>query len=383
MKREILRLALPSFPLQVLIGNRSRFLDRPAVLCGMNSGSGRILSLNPRARAEGIRPGMILAEAGRFCQRLAIFTPRPDLFFQANSRLREFFSGVSPLVEQTKNGFYLDLSGTARLFGPALDAADKLLQELDQRYGLVSSAGIGASKLVGGAVCSIAGLPGLAQVMPDQEANFLKPFPLRKILVRERDLSSRLSELGLELVSDLQALSISELVSGFGRDGYRLHLMAQGIDFSPVIPQESSPELEEGESLGEATNDLDQLRDLLRRFSVKLGKRLRERELRASRVRLALVYRDGKLSERSSGFQIPTAFDREIFQKAGRLLESALYRRVQVIYLGLRASHLVSGYQPDLFGETDGQARLYQALDRVRNKYGERALRFGDERCPA
>ncbi len=383
MKREILHLLFPSFPLQVLIGNRGKFLDRPAALCGMDSSASRILSANPRAQTEGIRPGMILAEARRFCKGLEVFTPRPELFYRAKVQVKEFLSDLSPLVEQTQNGFFIDLSGTERLLGPGLEVADQLLQGLDRRYRLVSSAGIGASKLVGKTVCSIAGVPGLAQVMPDQEAIFLKPFPLRKILSRERDLSERLSELGLELVSDLQALSSSELVSAFGRDGSRLHLLAQGVDFSPVTPQESSPELEQGESLAQATNDLDLIRDLLRRFSIKLGKSLRERKLSASRLRLLLVFRDGKGAERRMRLRRPTAFDREIYQSALGLLESALYRRVQVIYLGLRASRLAPGYQPDLFGETEHQARLYQALDRVRNRYGENAIRFGDQLCPA
>jgi DNA polymerase-4 len=383
MERKILHLSLPSFPLQVLVADRRKFRDRPAALAGADTASARVLSLNPRAFGEGLRRGMTLAEALRRCAALSVFTPRPDLFSRAHQQLRELLGRYSPVVEPGRSSFYLDLTGTSLLLGPGPDAAAKILREMDSSMSLVSSAGLAASKLVGTAASSLASAPGLAAVLAEEEAVFLRPFPLRKILGKEPWLAERLEELGFRFVSDLQGLSRSELTSAFGKDGLRLHLISRGIDHSPVVPSESFPELDEGESLAEASNDLELLRLTLWRLSERLGRRLRERRTSAGLLRLLVVYRDGAFVVRRLAFKKPTALDRELNEAGLKLLAGAFSRRVQLIYLGLRASRLTSGFQPDLFGGQEAKSRLYTAIDRIRLRYGDSAIRFGIEPCPA
>ena len=383
MERDILHLSFPSFSLQVLVGSLNKFLDRPAALARSDSLSGRVLSINPRARSEGIRRGMALAEAQRRCSKLDVLMPKPGLFIKANRDVGAFLSGWSPLVEQAGGGFYIDLTGTRRLFGPAANVTGKLVREFGDRFGLVSSAGIGSCKLVGRAASSVVDAPGLAQVMPTGEAAFLRPFPLKRFVGKDRKLLSRLRELGLERVCDLQDFSLPELMSAFGQNGRRLYNLARGIDFSPVTPADSAPAIEEGEILSEATNDIDLVRLALLRLSSTLGRRLRERKMSAGFLRLLVVYKDGRRAERKALLRMLTAYDREIYEKSLALARSALTRRVQLIYIGLRASQLTSGYQPDLFGKVEKQDRLYKSIDEIRKKYGEGAIRSGTEARPA
>lgn len=375
----MIHLSFPSFPLQVLIGAKRKFLDRPAALAGMDSPSARILSVNPPAVSEGVRRGMMLAEARKRCREIDVFMPRPDLFLAAGRNIVGLLSRWSPMIEGAGGGFYVDLTGTRKLFGPVSDTAGKLIHEFEERYNLVSSAGIGASKLVGKAASSMISAPGLTQVMPAQEAAFLSPFPLKRLLPKEPEMLSRLAELGIERVADLQAFSQSELVSAFGRNGTRLHLLSRGIDFSPVSPAESAPEIDEGESMAEASNDLDLIGLILLRLSACIGRRLRDRNMSASALKLLAVYRDGRRAERKVCIRRAVAFDREIYDKAKELAASAISRRVQVIYIGLRASALVGGYQPDLFGDIEKNKSLYRAIDHVRRKYGASAIRLGVE----
>jgi len=382
MEREIIHLLLPSFSLQVLIGDRYKFSNYPSVLCGRDSPSARIFSISPRASLEGIKRGMILGEARRRCSRLEVYTPCPSLFYKAKRAVFSFLGNFSPVIEPNRGGFYLDLTGTRRLLGVGADVGSRILQELKSGFELVSSVGISRNKLVSRMASGIVSAPSLAQVLAFEEKDFLSPFPLKKVL-RDSELAIRLEEMGIFWVSDLQRFSLGELVSSFGDDGHRLYLLAQGIDFSPVISCDSIPELEEGESLAEATNNLDKLTYLLFRLCRRLGRELRRINKRVGMVRLLLVYRDGRSSERRGVLKEPSAIDYELFITARSLLEKAFSRRVQVIYLGIRASRLVSSCQMDLFGEIDKKERLYLALDKIWNKYGEESLRFGIELCSA
>ena len=377
MEKEILHLFVPSLSLQVTVGNRQKFLDGAFALANEDRPASRVLAASPRASREGVRRGMTLSDARRRSKKLAVKTHQPGLSAKAGRELYAALMNWSPLVEPVGGGFFVDLTGTGKLFGPPADAAGKVMREFDSRFGLVTSSGIGSCKLVGRAASSVAGTGGLAQVMHSGEADFLGGFPLARVLWAERTLLSRLVELGFSKVAHLQGLSGDELVSAFGKDGRRLYNLARGIDLSPVVPAESVPELDLGETLSESTNDRDILRQVLWSLSAELGAKLRERGTAAGSVRLLVVFRDGKRTVRNASMRPPARFDGDIFEKCCRLFTGVLYRRVQVSYLGLRASRLSASSQPDLFGEFVKKEGLYAALDEVRQRYGKGALLYG------
>ena len=57
-------------------------------------------------------------------------------------------------------------------------------------------------------------------------------------------------------------------------------------------------------------------------------------------------------------------------------LFNTLYnKRMLVRLVGIRFSHLVSGnYQINLFDDTEESLNLYQAMDKVRKRFGDRAV---------
>jgi DNA polymerase-4 len=58
------------------------------------------------------------------------------------------------------------------------------------------------------------------------------------------------------------------------------------------------------------------------------------------------------------------------------LFEQLYQRRVLVRLVGVRMSHLVGGgHQINLFEETEETINLYQAMDRMRNQYGQDAVK--------
>jgi DNA polymerase-4 len=57
------------------------------------------------------------------------------------------------------------------------------------------------------------------------------------------------------------------------------------------------------------------------------------------------------------------------------LFDRLFDRRVLVRLIGVKYSHLVSGgCQMDLFNDTGERVALYQALDRIRDRFGDRSI---------
>jgi DNA polymerase-4 len=70
-----------------------------------------------------------------------------------------------------------------------------------------------------------------------------------------------------------------------------------------------------------------------------------------------------------------TAADHNLLPVVRELFDKLYDRRVLVRLVGVKFSHLVQGgHQIDLFQDEEKIINLYQAMDKMRDKYGDRAV---------
>src|SRR3954468_13471706 len=89
-----------------------------------------ILALSTEARRAGLSPGMSVRKAQRLCPDLILLPPNPQLYARASQALLEILRLFAPAIEPRGYGHaFLDLTGTGRLFGPAIDVAERVRRE--------------------------------------------------------------------------------------------------------------------------------------------------------------------------------------------------------------------------------------------------------------
>jgi DNA polymerase-4 len=70
-----------------------------------------------------------------------------------------------------------------------------------------------------------------------------------------------------------------------------------------------------------------------------------------------------------------TAADHVLIPRALELFDRLYNKRLLVRLIGVRLSDLVNGfYQIDLFDDNEEQLNLYGAMDKIRDKYGDRSI---------
>ena len=112
------------------------------------------------------------------------------------------------------------------------------------------------------------------------------------------------------------------------------------------------------------------------------GDRLRRRRRAARRVAVILDYSDGKRCARQLAAKPATANDLTLFELARRILQLAWIRRVRIRHLRLICDRLTfPPAQLELFAaeqkQTEQRNHLINAVDRIRNRFGNEAVRFG------
>ena len=395
--------------------------SRPVVVAAPGADRATVLALSFEARRAGITRGMPVAQARKRCPDLIIRPPNPQLAARASRALDEILRRYAPVIEPKGYGHaYLDLTGTSRLFGPAVDVAQRIQRESSDRLGLPLAVGGAQNKLVseaaaevvkhdGSAARRLGGSDdGLMDVPAGSEASFLAPHEVTLLPELDPRMRERLDDYQLDRIGEVQAISERELALVFGTAGRLLHHHAMGIDPRPVLPPSVKAEFRAAHTLGDDSNDLALLHRILRHLTERLGNRLRARHLVARRLTVHLAYSDYATAKRSVPLA-PAALDVELWNAARRGFALARDRTVALRAVGVTVDRfLEADLQLELWGTArrlgdsaaggereslhsvapspDGRAvqpssrraaDLQSAVDRIRGRWGVKGLRVG------
>lgn len=350
---------------------------RPFVVANAESPRAVVLDLSPQAHREGLRRGMVLSAARAACPGLELRTPHPELYREAEERLRRIALGYSPLVEQSGRGhLFIDLAGTSRLFGAPEDAAQKLRGNIMDETGLSPSIALASNKTVSKVATRVFRPAGFVALSPNEEASLLRMQPVGLLPGVGPLLLGRFGLLGLAEIGDLAELSEAE-ARAIGPRGPELVTRARGIDASPVDPEPKERRFLAGEIVFEPdTTDPEVLRLRAGALIVELAYGLRKEGMGAKHALVELGYTDGLRSSGNAGASRVLARDDELLTLTLTALERARKRRVRVRRLDIRLFGIESaGPELDLFEPEDLRlSRLQSALDRIRGRFGFDAI---------
>jgi DNA polymerase-4 len=141
-----------------------------------------------------------------------------------------------------------------------------------------------------------------------------------------------------------------------------------------VIPYQERKSISTERTFDQDTIDVAKLKGLLVAMAENLAFQLRRGEKLTSCITLKLRYSDFQTHTLQQ--RIPyTSADHLIVPHVLHLFERLYQRRMLVRLIGIKFSHLVGGgYQINLFDDTEERIQLYQAMDRMREKFGDRAV---------
>jgi DNA polymerase-4 len=359
---------------------------KPVVVGGQRHERGVVSAASYEARKFGVHSAMPLRTAAKLCPQAIFVDGHPDRYRTCSEQVYSVLSSFSPQVEMVSiDEAYLDMSGTERLHGPPLLAAQKLHHKMKSETQLNCSIGIGTSRLVA-KVCSGKAKPhGVLYVVPGQETKFLAPLDVRDIPGVGKVTEQKLNSLGIRTVGDMARKHEHFLDEHLGKWGLALAGKARGEDAGAWFAGEigdldAAKSISHEHTYNEDTADITQIEATLMRLSEMVARRLREQKFHARTLQLKLRYKNFTTITRAHSVETPTQLDNEIFSEIRRLFHANWRKGAEIRLLGVQASSFSGeSAQGDLLS---GQARgkwqqALTAMDRVREKFGESSVRLG------
>jgi len=377
-KKRILHIDLDCFFVSVERALKPELNNQPVIVSGNPEGRGVVASASYEARSSGVRSGMPIQKAKKLCPQAIILPVRMGFYADFSERVFEILRNFSPLVEEASiDEAYLDLSGTERLFGPALNVAQKVQKEIQARLDLPCSIGIGANKMVAKIASKLAKPKGILEIKPGEEEEFISDLEIGMIPGVGGKTEQRLKLLGAKKVKHLAQLGSEILKAHFGKVGEELYLKAKGLgDEEVAYEQEQAKSLSKEITFDQDLFELNELEEWLYLLVLKLGIRLRKKGLYANRLTLKFRSSDFTTWTRTTKLKTPSNQDPEIFMTARRILAKELANPEPIRLLGISASELCAMSQLDLFerGEREKLERLFSVLDELRDEFGFDAI---------
>lgn len=377
----ILHVDMDAFFVSVELLERPELRGKPVVVGGRPDQRGVVTAASYEARKYGIQSAMPLRTAGRLCPHAIFLDGHHVKYTQWSDRIAAILTNFCPVVEMVSiDEAYLDLSGTQRLHGPPLAAADKLLRRITQETGLPCSGGLASTRLLA-KVASDQGKPkGLVWVAPGREEQFLAPLPVRKIPGIGKVTERALRAMGIERVEQIASMPQEKLENIFGQWGTALFRKARGGDSYEFVLDAEPKSISQNHTFNEDTDDLAALTAVLSHLSQKACKRLREAGLAARALTLTIRYEGFDTHTRSRTLAEPSALDTEVSAAFQALFSEHWKRTRKVRLLGVSLSGFTHGAeQLDLLQaeRRDRLKKLTQVTDDLRDRFGFNKLQFG------
>jgi DNA polymerase-4 len=355
---------------------------KPVIVGGVGSLRGVVSSASYEARVFGVHSAMPVAQARKRCPHGVFVAGRHALYGDYSRRIMDALSEFTPILEQVSvDEAFLDMTGTQGLFGVAEDSGRAIKEAVRARTGLTASLGAAENKFLAKLASDARKPDGLMVVRPGEAQAFLDPLPVDRLWGVGKKTVQDLHRVGLYTIAQLRTQPVETLTAHFGETFARhVHALALGRDDRELVADWEEKSISHECTFERDTADAEFLATVLLELSERVARRARK-DARAGRT-VTFVWRNPDFTRRSHARTLPEPSDSsqaiyaavlELFREVAGPASGRAARKFRLI--GVRLSNFSKDSQQLSLFQRPKAAGLDAAMDAVRDRFGEGAIR--------
>ena len=373
MERTVLHLDLDTFFVSVerLI---NPVLERRPVIVGGMGDRGVVSTCSYEARRFGVHSAQPMRLARQLCPQAVFIAGDMELYSRYSRLVTAIIADRAPIFEKTSiDEHYIDITGMDRFFG-CYKWAHELREAIMKESGLPISFGLSENKTVSKIATDEAKPNGELQVLHPQVHQFLDPLSIGKIPMVGAKTYQLLRSMGIATIGDFRQMPDIVVSQALGKTGIEIWKKANGIDTTPVQSYEEQKSLSKEHTFETDTIDIVLLKSVLARMVERLAFEMRSQTKLTGCVAVKIRYSnfDTHTMQKQIAY---TSFDHLLLNTVYDIFDRLYDRRLLIRLIGVRFSSLVGGTQQlDLFDDTAEMTGLYNAMDKIRKRFGKNAI---------
>ena len=371
--RTIIHLDLDTFFVSVERLLNSSLIGKPIIIGG-TSDRGIVSSCSYEARRFGVHSAMPIRTAKQLCSDAILIRGDMEEYSKQSRLVTDIISEHAPIYEKASiDEHYIDITGMDRFFG-SFRWSKELREIIIKHTGLPISFGLSTNKTVS-KIATGEGKPNGELHIPQQDIKpFLSPLSIRKIPMIGKQSYRLLRSMGVSTIRTLSMIPPEMISQVMGKNGIIAWKKANGIDDTPVVQYSERKSISTERTFDKDTTNIIYLNNLLTSMVEKISFELRKKQKLAGCVTVKIRYSNFDTHTLQKHLTY-TSFDHILIQTATELFNRLYTRRMLIRLIGVRFSSLVGGSQQlDIFEDKPEMIDLYQAMDNMRLRYGNKAV---------
>jgi len=368
-----------------VLGEETDIREIPSVVAGdRESRHSIILAKSVPAKKYGIQTGEPLFQALEKCPKLTVVQPDYALYVQASRKFVEVLRQFSPVVEQYSiDEAWVDMTGTERLHGSPLLAAEKMRQRINDELGFTVNIGISSNKLLAKMAGDFEKPNKIHTLFPHEIPDKMWPLPVRDLFYVGPATQRKLQQMGIYTIGELAVAELSLIRRRLGKHGETIWHFANGRNADMVVPEQ-----QENKGYG---NSVTTPRDIstteyayrvLLSLCETVAARMRKDGKCGRCISVQLCTCEFARSSHQMLLHGATNITAELFEVACRVFDELWDGQTPLRQLGVQVTRLSDEpyQQYDLFSgvspeQYERKLKLGEAVDALRDKYGEDIIR--------
>lgn len=372
MERSIVHLDLDTFFVSCERLVNSSLNGIPLIIGGGDRGV--VSSCSYEARTFGVRSAMPMKLALRLCPQAKVVKGDMELYSKMSHTVTEVIEESAPVMEKASiDEFYLDITGMDRFFG-AYKWTKELGRKIEKETGLPISYALSINKTVSKIGTGESKPHGHREIPALAVQSFLNPLSIKKMPMVGNATFELFSRVGIRTIGTLSQMPVDVLQQMIGKNGVDLWKKANGIDNTPVVPYSERKSISKERTFSSDTMDVREIKSLISGMAEQLAHQLRSEKWLTSTVVIKIRYSNFDTETKQCRVSY-TSSDHTLARVALELFDKVYSRRMRLRLVGLRFTDLIHGcYQMNLFEDNAELISLYQAMDKIKNRFGKNAV---------
>ena len=368
-----------------ILGETVDLREIPSVVAGeKESRHSIILAKSGPAKKYGIQTGEPLFIALEKCPELVVVPPDYPMYVEASRHFVEILRQFSPCVEQYSiDEAWVDMTGTGRLFGDPLLAAEQMRRRIYEELGFTVNIGISCNKLLAKMAGDFEKPNKIHTLFPEEMESKFWPLPVRDLFLVGAATEAKLKRMGIYTIGQLAQADTHTLKKKLGKHGLTIWHFANGRNADIVAPEPA-----ENKGYGNSVTTAQDItnwengQQVLLSLCETVAARMRKDSKCGRCITIHLRTCDFQHSSHQITFPFATNNTEELFRSACQVFEQAWDGCVPLRQLGVQVTRLCDEpyQQYDLFSDVspvqyERKLRLDETVDALRDKFGEDIIR--------
>ncbi|MBR4800336.1 MAG: DNA polymerase IV [Clostridia bacterium] len=387
MTKTILHCDLNNFYASVEQKLHPEYDGLPLAVCGNPEvRHGIVLAKNQLAKQAGIQTGEAIWISKKKCPNIVFVPPHYDEYVKYSKQVFEIYTTFTDKVESFGiDECWLDVTGSLKLFGKTGEELANIIREtVKKKTGLTISVGVSFTKTLAKLGSDLKKPDAVTVLDKEHYMERIGDLAPNEMIMIGRRTAQKLTYLNIRTISDLANADVALLRSHFGVVGENLINEARGEGddkvakyFEHTVPKSVS----NGTTTPRDITTFEEAKVVVYALAELVAVRLRSHNLVANGVGIYLKNNQFDGVTKQIALKTPTSNASTIAKSALDTMK-AIYNFNQPLRAITVAAIRLTGdseYQISLFEEDneEREEKLEKSVDKIRDKYGYRAIKRG------